>query len=69
MHSISEKFDWERDVSEVKEVIDYGKWYYIKFTYFARNPRFVCEKALLCQGTLEEFEKIFKGKINRYYDS
>ena len=69
MHSVSEKFDWERDVSEVKEVIDYGKWYYIKFNYISRNPRFVCEKDLLRQGTLTEFEKIFEDKITRYYHS
>lgn len=69
MHSQSDKFDWERDVCEVSEVLDYGKWYFIKFNYISRNMCFVCEKALIRQGTLEEFEKIFEGKIIRCYNS
>ena len=69
MHSQSDKFDWERDVCEVNEVLDFGKWYFIKFNYISRNSCFVCEKALLCQGSLEEFEKIFEGKVTRCYDA
>ena len=50
-------------LSSVKSVIDYGDWYYLVFNYEDRDPYFVCQKDLLTQGTLEEFEALFEGKI------
>ena len=45
-------------------VIDYGKWYYLKFK-FPKLDGFVCQKEAIAQGNTEEFEKIFAGKIVR----
>ena len=52
-------------INSVKQVIDYGEFYYFVFEYADRDPYFVCQKSLLTQGTLEEFEALFEGKIER----
>ena len=49
----------------VKAVYDYGEWYYFKFYFSARDLYFVCQKDLLAEGTLEEFETLFADKIVR----
>ena len=51
-------------IESVKVVLDFGEWYHIKFYYADRDPYFVLQKNLLTEGTIEEFEKLFKGKIN-----
>ena len=53
-------------IDSVKTVVDYGEWYHIKFYYQDRDPYFVCQKSLLSQGTIEEFEALFDGKIVRH---
>ena len=40
----------------------YNKIFFI-FPY--KSQRFVCQKDLLVQGTIEEFEAVFEGKIVR----
>lgn len=65
MTSESDKFSLKRLISQVKMVVDMGDWYDIKFFYPYRNLRFVCQKNLLVQGTIEEFEKLFEDKLIR----
>ena len=50
-------------LSKVKKVIDWGDVYEIVFHLPRVYPFCVCQKDLLCQGTLEEFQTIFKEKI------
>ncbi len=52
-----------RYMSDVKEVRDYGEFYYFVFKVY--SYRFVCQKDLLTQGSIEEFENLFAGKIKR----
>ena len=52
-------------IDSVKKVIDYGEWYHVLFYYEDRDICFVCQKSLLTKGTLEEFEALFEGKIER----
>lgn len=48
------------EIENVESVVDYGSYYVIK------NPRYIfCQKDLLTQGTLEDFEKLFADKIVR----
>lgn len=61
--SESTKFHFERMVSQVKKVVDMGDWYHIYFCYRYRNPRFICQKDLITQGSIEEFEKMFANII------
>lgn len=47
-----------------RKVIDYGDCYYLVFSLVGDpSGSWVCEKDLLVQGTIEEFERIFAGKI------
>lgn len=57
----SSQFFAESSIAEVVKVLDKGEWYliYVK----SKDERFICQKDLLINGTLEEFEKVFKGKI------
>lgn len=62
--SISGKgFSHERGLDQVKKVIDFGDWYQIIFFFPHKNLYFICQKDLLAQGSIEEFEKIFDGLI------
>lgn len=63
--SESEKFCEIRNLDDVKEVIDKGDWYQIKFFFPNKSARFVCQKNLATQGALAEFEKIFEAKLIR----
>lgn len=50
----------------VKKVFDYGEFYYFNFS-MSFDKLFVCQKDLITEGTIEEFEKIFEGKIVRKF--
>ena len=51
-----------KKISTIKSIEDQGEWYYINFKIdFTEN--IVCQKNLIEQGTIEEFEEIFKDKI------
>ena len=67
--SKSDKFEVSSTMSRVKKVIDFGEYYHIQLTYPLWNSKFVCEKRLLTDGTLKEFEEVFKNKLIRRIDS
>ena len=50
----SEKVDKAYRLDYVHSVIDYGSYYYLK--HFPVPSKIVCQKNLLIEGTLEEFE-------------
>ena len=51
-------------IDEVLEVIDMGTWY--RFKYNTKiNILAVCQKDLIVEGTLEEFEELFADKLVR----
>ena len=66
--SKSDKFEVSTTISRVKKVIDFGEYYHIQLSYPLWNSKFVCEKRLLTDGTLEEFEENFKNKIIKKID-
>lgn len=47
----------------IETVKDYGLWYDLQFKYGDKDVFAVCQKDLLTNGTLEEFEKLFEDKI------
>lgn len=69
--SYGENFELANSVADATVVVDYGEWYHISFTRNTKiglgNGRFVCQKDLLTQGSIEQFEKLFEGKIVRKY--
>lgn len=54
-----------RSVSQVKKVVDMGDWYDIIFYFPHKYMFFICQKNLLLQGTIDEFEGLFPDKIKR----
>lgn len=54
-----------RNVGDVKKVVDYGVFYDIIFYFPNKWGNCVCQKDLIVKGTLEDFEKLFEGKIVR----
>ena len=53
----------------VEKVFDYGEYYWISFRRGDKDVDFIIQKNLLTTGTLEEFEALFDGKIERKFDS
>ena len=56
-------------MSKIKKVIDYGEFYYLYLYRIDPSKSIVCQKDLLINGTIEEFEKLFEGKIRRKFKS
>lgn len=55
----------KKPLNKVKKVIDSGDWYYVVFKWGNISNAFVCQKDLLREGTIEQFESLFEGKIKR----
>ncbi len=56
-------FSVSNQISFVKKIIDNGEGYHIFFKFPHKSFRYFCQKNLLTEGALEDFEKIFKDKI------
>ena len=52
-------------IADADKLIDYGEFYYVHFPMGRKTNMFICQKNLLTKGTLEEFEALFEGKIER----
>ncbi len=57
--------EYSTSIEKVVEVIDMGSWFRIKLD-FKINMFLICQKDLLVEGTLDEFEEIFKDKLVVY---
>ena len=51
-----------KSINDVIAVFDYGEWYKFSFS-FPKSCFFVCQKNLIKEGTIEEFEEFFKDKL------
>lgn len=65
LESEGSRFNETRTIDQVKRVIDYGEWYKITFNFPYKSQRFICQKDLIIQGTIEDFESLFSDKIIR----
>ncbi len=61
----SDAFEEFRMLYDVTEVLDFGEWYQILFTFSSKSYLFICQKSLITEGALEDFEKLFEDKITR----
>lgn len=52
-----------KNINDVKNVIDMGGWYVINFYFPEKNLFFLCEKDLILEGSLKEFEDLFSDKL------
>jgi len=55
----------ERNIEEIKKIIDIESAYQIIFYFPNKNIYFICQKDLIVNGTIEEFEQLFADKIVR----
>lgn len=58
-----EGFTFVRNISNIKKVIDYGTFYHIVFHFPKKYINFICEKKLIINGTIEEFERMFESRV------
>ena len=47
----------------IKGVRDFGEYYVLIFRGSGNFSQIICQKALLTNGTIEQFEELFDGKI------
>jgi len=52
----------------IKGVRDFGEYYVLIFRDSGNFSQIICEKDLLTNGTIEQFEELFDGKIVRMSD-
>ena len=60
---LTDKVTESRLISDVKQVNEYGEFYELVFPFGKLSEKFICQKSLLSEGTLEDFEKLFDGII------
>lgn len=60
-----EKMQRSHPIESVKSIIDYGEWYYFEFEFGNRDLYYICQKSLITNGLLEDFEEIFMDKITK----
>ena len=54
-----------KPLKKIKKVVDCGDYYYLYVHRWDASNGILCQKDLLIEGSLEDFEKIFAGKIKR----
>lgn len=52
-----------KNIDDIKNVIDMGAWYVIKFYFPNKDGYFFCEKDLIAEGSIKEFEDLFSDKL------
>ena len=65
---VADRYTESKFLSDVKKVIDHGEFYELQFPFGKVSEKYICQKALLTKGSLQEFETIFKKKIERKLD-
>lgn len=53
----------QRWIDDVKLVREFDEFYELVFPFGKASIRYICQKNLLTQGSLDEFEALFEGKI------
>ena len=58
-----------RNYDDIKKIVDYGEFYDIIFYFPNKVLNCICQKDLIKEGTIEDFEELFKDYIVRKYKS
>ena len=58
------ELDITNEEAVIKKVEEDDDWFYLKLR-FPKIDGFLCQKNLITEGTIEEFEEIFKDKLVR----
>lgn len=57
-----ETFSIHKTIDDIKRIIDFGEWYYIIFK-FPKSGNLICQKSLLVEGSIDDFNNMFSDKI------
>lgn len=60
---VTDKTIENKNIDTVKKVNKFDEFYEIVFQFGNISEKFICQKSLLVKGSIEEFEKLFAGKI------
>jgi len=60
--AIADRYSEAKLVKESNGLLDYGEYYEVSFPFGKLSEKFICQKNLLTQGTLTEFEQIFANQ-------
>ena len=63
MISFVKNAKYEEVFDNISKVVDYGDCYKIYFKLFYKNQSFICQKDLIKEGTLDEFENLFSNEL------
>lgn len=58
-----------KNIQDIKEIWDMGTFYAVIFYFPNMDRRFICQKDLIVEGTIEEFEQLFEDKIVRKHET
>lgn len=61
--SVSDEYTDTKNITDIKEIRDYGVYYVILFPFGKLSHHFICQKSLLVKGSVEKFEELFEEKI------
>lgn len=62
---VSDEYVERKYIDDAKYVFDHGEFYEFVFPFGKVSDKFICQKSLLTQGTLEAFESIIGSKLHR----
>ena len=62
---VAEKYTEIRMINDVRIVRDFGEYYELCFPFGKFSDKFICQKSLLTNGSIQEFEAIFSEKITK----
>jgi len=60
---VADRYSESKLIQDVAKVIDHGEFYELRFPFGKLSEKFICQKKLLSKGSIEEFERLFAGKI------
>ena len=65
MEAKTESFSENRTFDDIKYIVDFGEGYFIYFVGLRQSLSFLCQKDLIKKGSIEKFEQLFEGRIQR----
>ena len=60
---VGENYSESKLIGDETLVRDFGDFYELVYPFGKVSDKFICQKNLLSQGSLEDFEALFEGKI------
>lgn len=56
---IADKYTENKFIYDIKKVTDHGEFYEVIFPFGKVSDKFICQKSLINEGSIEDFESLF----------